>query len=214
MRRVTGAAPTFRRASCAEPELAAAHSRPRDITKIEPDQLTAELGLGPAPEAFDIVVGGPPCQAYARVGRAKLREIAEHPRAFKIDPRANLYLRYLHFIDRLKPLALLLENVPDILNFGGHNVVQEIVEALDDMGYDAAYSLINAAHHGVPQMRDRVYIAFHRAVGAAIRFPAATHKCDLPPGYASTRAVALKLIDLFSGQSFVHADSGHKELPS
>ena len=48
-----------------------------------------------------MIIGGPPCQAYARVGRAKLREIAEHPQAFKIDPRANLYLRYLHYIEQL-----------------------------------------------------------------------------------------------------------------
>lgn len=196
-------------------ELGALHRHPRDITKTEPDELTADLGLGAVDEAFDIVIGGPPCQAYARVGRAKLREIAQHPRAFKIDPRGNLYLRYLHFIDRLKPVALLLENVPDILNYGGHNVIQEIVEALDDMGYDAAYSLINAAHHGVPQTRDRVYmIAFHREVGAAIRFPKATHRCDLPRGYAGTRAVALKLIDLFDGQGFVPADTGHDGLPN
>ncbi len=191
------------------------HARPRDVAKVEPEELVEEFGLGKPAEAFDIIIGGPPCQAYARVGRAKLREIAEHPRAFKVDPRANLYLRYLHYVDRLKPLALLIENVPDILNYGGHNVVQEIVEALDNMGYDAAYSLINSAHHGVPQMRDRVYmIAFHREVGATIRFPAATHKCALPAGYAGTRAVALKLIDLFGGQDFVEADEGYDEPPN
>jgi DNA (cytosine-5)-methyltransferase 1 len=115
------------------------HATPRDIT-ADPEDLTAELGLGTSAAAFDIIVGGPPCQAYARVGRAKLREIAAHPQAFKIDPRANLYLRYLYYIERLQPLALLMENVPDIMNYGGHNVAQEIVEALDDLGYTARYS--------------------------------------------------------------------------
>src|SRR6185436_18132053 len=124
----------------AAPETVERHAKPHDITKIEPAQLVREFGLGPAATAFDFIVGGPPCQAYARVGRAKLREIAEHPQAFKIDPRANLYLRYLHYIDQLKPLALLMENVPDILNHGGHNIVQEIVETLDVMGYEARYS--------------------------------------------------------------------------
>ncbi len=190
------------------------HATPRDITCIDPEELVSEFKLGNVADAFDIIIGGPPCQAYARVGRAKLREIAEHPRAFKVDPRANLYLRYLHYVERLKPLALLLENVPDILNFGGHNVVQEIVEALDEMGYNSGYSLINAAHHGVPQMRDRVYlVAFRRELGAAIRFPAATHKCELPPGYRGTRAVALKLIDQFGTREYVEADTGHEGLP-
>src|SRR5262249_34080095 len=73
------------------------HAKPRDITKIDPEELVADFGLGVPSKAFDIIVGGPPCQAYARVGRAKLREIAEHPQAFKIDPRANLYLRYLNY---------------------------------------------------------------------------------------------------------------------
>jgi DNA (cytosine-5)-methyltransferase 1 len=188
-------------------------SRPHDVSVTEPEELSEELHLGSAAEAFDVIIGGPPCQAYARIGRAKLREIAEHPRAFKIDPRANLYLRYLHYVDRLKPLALLLENVPDILNFGGHNVMQEIAEALGDIGYDAAYSLINSAHHGVPQMRDRVYmIAFHRKAKAIIRFPAATNRCDLPSGYAGTRAVALKLINSFGCDFFVRADTGHDDL--
>src|SRR5262249_7262225 len=181
-------------------EIVERHARPRDLTRIDPEQLVEEMQLGSPADAFDIVVGGPPCQAYARVGRAKLREIAEHPQAFKIDPRANLYLRYLHYIERLKPLALLMENVPDILNYGGHNIVQEMVEVLDDIGYVARYSLINTAHHGVPQMRDRVFmIAFHKSLRMIPRFPAATRRCDLPPGYGGTRAVALKFVrpDLF-----------------
>lgn len=190
------------------------HAKPRDITKIDPEELIEDFGLGSPSQAIDIIIGGPPCQAYARVGRAKLREIAEHPQAFKIDPRANLYLRYLHYIERLKPLALLMENVPDILNHGGHNIVQEMVEALDAMGYEARYSLINSAHHGVPQMRDRVFmIAFHRSIGVSIRFPAATHSCELPPGYEGTRAVALKLIDLFGGSGYVEPDTGGPHLP-
>lgn len=191
------------------------HAGPRDITKIEPEELVRDLSLGSSRHAIDIIIGGPPCQAYARVGRAKLREIAEDPKAFKIDPRANLYLRYLRYVEQLKPLALLMENVPDILNFGGHNVVEEMVETLDEMGYAARYSLINSAHHGVPQMRDRVYmIAFHRSLGAEIRFPAATNHCRLPSGYEGTRSVALKLIDdLFTHRSYVRPDTGHNGLP-
>ena len=190
------------------------HAKPRDITKIDPGELIEDFGLGTPSRAIDIIIGGPPCQAYARVGRAKLREIAAHPQAFKIDPRADLYLRYLHYIERLKPLALLMENVPDILNHGGHNIVHEMVEALDAMDYEARYSLINSAHHGVPQMRDRVFmVAFHRSIGASIRFPAATHRCELPPGYEGTRAVALKLIDLFGGGGYVEPDTGGPHLP-
>ena len=196
------------------PEVVDHHAKPRDITQLDPEQVIEDFDLGPPTSAIDIIIGGPPCQAYARVGRAKLREIAEHPQAFKVDARANLYLRYLQYIERLKPLALLMENVPDILNYGGHNIVQEMVEALDLMGYDARYSLINSAHHGVPQMRDRVFmIAFHRSLNATITFPSATHHCRLPLGYEGTRTVALKLIDRIDGSAYDKPDVGGPYLP-
>jgi DNA (cytosine-5)-methyltransferase 1 len=197
-----------------DPDLLELHARPRDITRIEPDEVTEELGLGAAEDAIDVLVGGPPCQAYARVGRAKLREVADHPEAFRIDPRGNLYLRYLEYVRKLRPLALLIENVPDILHYAHHNVAQEIVETLDGYGYDAKYSLINSAFHGVPQMRDRVYlIAYRKELGVRIRFPRATHHMELPPGYAGTRAVALRYVDLLGGAGYVQPDLGDASLP-
>lgn len=186
------------------------HSGKRDITAIDPEQLVAEFGLGNVGEAIDVIIGGPPCQAYARVGRAKLREIAVHPEAFKVDPRANLYLRYLHYVEKLKPLAILMENVPDILNHGGHNIVEEMVEVLDGFGYNARYSLLNSSHHGVPQMRDRVFlIAYRKELQIKVRFPMATRHCELPSGYAGTRSVALKRI----GAGYCEPDTGHSGLP-
>ena len=193
---------------------AALHAIPRDLTRLEPDQLVAELRLGTVEDAIDVLVGGPPCQAYARVGRAKLREIADHPEAYKVDPRGNLFLRYLAYVRALRPLALLMENVPDILHYGGHNVIEEMVEALDGLGYTARYSLINSAFHGVPQMRDRVYlIAYQQELHAKVRFPRATNHLVLPPGYAGTRAVALRYVDLLGGAGYVQPDLGDESLP-
>lgn len=190
------------------------HAAPRDVTLTEPEDLCSELGLGPVEDAVDVIVGGPPCQAYARVGRAKLREIAEHPEAFRVDPRGNLYLRYLAYVRAFRPVALLMENVPDILHYGGHNIVQEVVETLDGYGYDARYSLINTSFHGVPQMRDRVFlVAYRREIGASPVFPRATNHLTLPPGYAGTRAVALRYVDLLGGAGYSQADLGDPSLP-
>jgi DNA (cytosine-5)-methyltransferase 1 len=195
-------------------ELFARHAAARDIVTTEPDEITHDLGLGSVSDAFDIVVGGPPCQAYARVGRAKLREVANHPEAFKIDPRGNLYLRYLHFVRATRPVAILVENVPDVLNYGGHNVMGEIAEVLRELGYNAKYSLINSAFHGVPQMRDRVYlIALHRELSADVIFPRASQHLVLPPGYEGTRAVAFQRLNLNGGGDFVAADLGGPHLP-
>lgn len=184
-------------------DLMEAHAKARDITTLDPEQLCEELGLGSVEEAVDVLVGGPPCQAYARVGRAKLREIADHPDAYKIDPRRNLYLRYVEWVRRLRPLALLMENVPDMLNQSGHNVAEEVVDLLDGLGYVARYSLINTAFHGVPQMRDRVFlVAFRKELGIDPSLPKANRHLQLPSGYAGTRAVALKYIDLVGGGSY------------
>ena len=142
-----------------------------------------------------MLVGGPPCQAFARVGRPKLREIVAHPQAFKRDLRARLYLEYLRYVSAFHPLAILMENVPDILNHGGRNVAEDICEVLEEKGYVARYSLLNTAVYGVPQMRERMFlIGYRRELEASITFPEPTHWIDFPPGYAGSRSVALKLM--------------------
>lgn len=172
------------------------HAKTRDITKISPEQLVYELNFGQNVEnSVDVIIGGPPCQAFARVGRAKLREISAHPEAFLQDPRGNLYLRYLHYIEKLKPVAILIENVPDVINYGGHNIPEEICEVLTEMGYICGYTLLNAVHYGVPQMRDRMFlIAYADMLGAKVVFPSPTHWAELPIGYYGSRQVALKSI--------------------
>ncbi|MBV5265029.1 DNA cytosine methyltransferase [Pinisolibacter aquiterrae] len=170
------------------------HSIGRDITATSPADLATALSLGPAVSAFDVIVGGPPCQAFARVGRSKLREIAEHPEAFRHDPRARLYIEYLAYVEACAPLAVVIENVPDMLNHGGHNLAAEIGEILAGKDYVVRYTLLNAAFYGVPQMRERmILIAIRKELGDDVEFPAPTHWIELPSGYQGSRAVALKL---------------------
>ena len=126
----------------------AAHAQAIDITETGPDALAAKLDLGQTDQAVDIIIGGPPCQAFARVGRPKLREVDEHPEAFRHDPRARLYQEYLHYVEAFKPIAVLMENVPDVLNHGGQNLAEEICEVLEAKGYVAGYTLLNAAYYG------------------------------------------------------------------
>lgn len=166
---------------------------PRDIAATDPATLAGELGLGRAAAAVDIVVGGPPCQAYARVGRAKLAHLRDDPKAFRRDPRQTLWRRYIDHVRAFRPVALVIENVPDILNQGGDNVAEAIAEALGAEGYEARYTLLNAAFYGVPQARERLFLVAHRReLGAPVRFPAPTRRAELPPGYASARAHALR----------------------
>ena len=171
------------------------HAADRNIISTAPAQLVRTLKLGSVAEAFDVVIGGPPCQAFARVGRSKLREIEAHPEAFRHDPRATLYTPYLRYVKSCRPLAILMENVPDAMNFGGHNVPEEVCEVLENLGYVSAYTLLNAAFYGVPQTRERMFlIAYHREIAEHVSFPAPTHWVDLPRGYEGSRRVALKVL--------------------
>lgn len=195
-----------------------AHARARDITKVEPEQLVAELQMSSDIESnIDVIIGGPPCQAFARVGRAKLREIAAHPEAFLQDARGNLYLRYLAYVRKFQPIALLMENVPDILNYGGYNIAHEMCEILSEMGYICQYSLFNAAFYGVPQMRERMFlIAYTREIGTEVEFPLPTHWVELPKGYEGSRQVALKTLggNLFTYAFYTPPPEPSPELPS
>jgi DNA (cytosine-5)-methyltransferase 1 len=196
------------------------HAEPVDITTTGPLELLQRFGCGEPMREVDLLVGGPPCPAFTRVGRAKLREVHDHPEAFRHDPRAKLYLPYLQYVEALRPLALLMENVPDILNFGGHNLGEEISEILEALGYGVSYTLLNAASYGVPQMRERFYlVAVHADVAeVGFSFPSPSRHVVFPRGYEGSREVALKQVrsgDLFAARShYVEPPSpGETRLP-
>lgn len=174
------------------------HGLPHKVEEA-PHSVLRDLGHGEATQV-GVLIGGPPCQAFARVGRAKLRSESARrrghvdDRAWLLDPRVGLYERYLHFIDTLRPSALLMENVPDILNHGGINIAEEVCEELEHHGYEVAYALLNAVHFGVPQMRERMFLVGYRRdlkVGR-IEWPEPTHHHELPRGYQGSRECALR----------------------
>ena len=174
--------------TCAAPAL--------DIVDLDPGEYLKTIGYRGSPQhAIDILIGGPPCQAFARIGRAKLREIAKDPKAHQADKRASLILEYIRFIELLCPLALVIENVPDMMNQGGVNLVANVCETLSQLGYVCRYTLLNAASYGVPQFRERVFvIGYHKSLGLVPSFPSPTHSLDLPQGYLGARSVAMKPI--------------------
>jgi DNA (cytosine-5)-methyltransferase 1 len=169
-------------------------ARPRDMENCCADQLVSDLGLKTTtPESFDVLAAGLPCQAFARVGRSKLRSVAGEDDAFQKDPRAALYRRFLEYVANVQPLVIIIENVPDILNFGGHNVPEEICETLKQSGYRTAYTILNASYFGVPQIRERLFIVgLANELNENPKFPAPTHFLELPRGYEGSRGVALK----------------------
>jgi DNA (cytosine-5)-methyltransferase 1 len=176
--------------------------KPRDMESSSAARLVEELSFTtPSSESFDVLAAGLPCQAFARIGRSKLRSVAGADDAFQRDPRAGLYRRFLDFVEDTQPLAIIIENVPDILNFGEHNVPEEICETLEQSGYRAGYTILNAAYFGVPQVRERLFIvALADVMNEDPAFPRPAHYLDLPRGYEGSRRVALKHVDRDSGR--------------
>lgn len=169
-------------------------AKARDVRELD---LTELLGVSEAgvADAVDVVIGGPPCPSFTRVGRAKLREVMDHPEAFKLDERTTLYLHAMKVIEQTKPIAVMLENVPDVLNQGGRSVGDEMADYLRSIGYEVSYTLLNAANYGVPQTRDRFFLmAFANELKRRPTFPEPTHWLEMPRGYKSSRDVALRLL--------------------
>lgn len=179
------------------------HAMPLDLTDpgVTPNSVSDRLGLGPPEEAVDVVVGGPPCQAFARIGRAKLRAIAGDPEAFLKDPRAGLHERWIAWVRELEPLAVLVENVPDALTAGGRNIAEEIAIDLDELGFVSRYTLLNTVHYGIPQTRERMFlIGLREELRTVPAFPSPTHAHEMPPGYEGIRRAIFRAVrsdDLF-----------------
>jgi DNA (cytosine-5)-methyltransferase 1 len=116
------------------------------------DKLVAESG------GVDLVIGGPPCQAYSMAGRVR----DEH--GMQRDYRNYLFESYLAVVERYQPVAVLFENVPGMLSArpGGVSIPDRISAGFQKAGYRIREQLgaciIDAADFGVPQHRKRVII--------------------------------------------------------
>lgn len=165
-----------------------------DITATDPDELTRAAGVR-TQDAVDVLVGGPPCQAFSRIGRAKLRSVSKDPEAWLNDPRRDLYKSYLRFIAKFAPCAIMMENVPDFLGHGSDNMAEEVCSNLAGLGYRAWYTLMNASSWGVPQHRERmILVAIHESAGSEWSFAPPMHRASPPSGYRVARAGILARI--------------------
>lgn len=144
------------------------------------EHLCGDLTLS-SPEIFrkyqnPVVIGGPPCQAYSLAGRAKLNSLGKERAAFN-DSRGFLYQDFLRFALDLGANAIVMENVPESVNYNGINIPESVCEVLTENGYSAIWTVLNAADYGVPQIRERVFvIAVKKEFGEVIHLPVPTHQ--------------------------------------
>jgi len=108
--------------------------------------LTEELTVNTRYPKADIVVGGPPCQPFS-VGGKQLG-LKDSRDGFPI---------FLSAIEKIKPEIFLFENVRGLLYKNKWYLI-EIINQLEDWGYEISYKLLNAKDYGVPQNRERVIV--------------------------------------------------------
>ena len=107
----------------------------------------------------DVIIGGPPCQAYSVAGRIR------DDNGMHDDYRNFLFESYLRVVNHFKPPVCIFENVPGMLSAkpGGILILERILSAFRDCGYDVSEKLgvngvFNCSEFGVPQNRKRVII--------------------------------------------------------
>lgn len=105
----------------------------------------------------NVLIGGPPCQAYSIMGRAR------DPNGMVDDPRNDLYLQYIAFLERYKPDIFVFENVPGIKSAKNGDVYKDLFEGFKKQGYIPDHRLLDAADFGVVQNRKREIIVGWKA---------------------------------------------------
>ena len=115
-----------------------------DITAVS-DESIRRIGR------VDIICGGFPCQAFS---------IAGNRRGFE-DTRGSLFFEIARFASILRPKYLFLENVKGLLNHDGGATFETILGALDELGYNVEWQILNSKDFGVPQNRERVFVIGH-----------------------------------------------------
>lgn len=99
----------------------------------------------------DILVGGFPCQSFSVAGKR---------RGFE-DTRGTLFYEIARIARHKRPTHLLLENVKGLLSHDNGETFKTIMWALDELGYDTQWQVLNSKNFGVPQNRERIFIVGH-----------------------------------------------------
>lgn len=107
---------------------------------------------------IDVIIGGPPCQAYSIAGRVR------DENGMRDDYRNYLFESYLKVVEKYQPKAFIFENVPGILTAqpGDRKIIEVIQESFKKAGYcvlpDLSKAIIDFTEYGIPQNRSRIII--------------------------------------------------------
>jgi DNA (cytosine-5)-methyltransferase 1 len=102
----------------------------------------------PALGSADVVIGGPPCQGFSVAGRMN-----------PDDPRSRQVWEFFRVVEHLRPRAFVMENVKALATNSRWKMTIEALEAKgESLGYRTRLLVLNAAHYGVAQLRERMFL--------------------------------------------------------
>lgn len=144
-----------------------------DIHEISSKKILEKGKL--LPGEADVLIGGPPCQPFSK------SSYWVNGDALRLDdPRATTLSAYLRVLRETRPKAFLLENVYGLVYKNKDEGLRLLLDGIDQINreaktnYTISWKMLNAAHYGVPQIRERVFLIGSRD-GIPFRFPAPTH---------------------------------------
>jgi len=136
-----------------------------DIRKISCKEVEKITGLRPGD--VGVIMGGPPCQGFSSIRPFRSTKLD--------DPRNTLFEQFANFVNYFQPPVLVLENVVGLATHKDGRTLDEMVNCFSSLGYDCDWRILNAAHFGVPQKRERL-ILIGVAKGLPLVFPQPTHE--------------------------------------
>lgn len=139
-----------------------------DIRAIPPAEIANRLAVGRG--EVDVIIGGPPCQGFS--------SIRPHRSSNSEDARNSLFHDFAAYVDFFRPPVFVLENVIGLATFGDGRTIEAMQERFGALGYTTDWRILNAAHFGIPQKRERL-VMLGAERGLPLSFPTSTHFCNL-----------------------------------
>lgn len=135
-----------------------------DVAKVRRREVAELLKLGRGD--IDVVIGGPPCQGFSSIRpfRSSLED----------DPRNTLFEEFASYVNYFRPRMFVMENVVGLATHRDGGTLDQIQATFAEIGYGSDWRILNAAHFGVPQKRERLILLGAQS-GIQLRWPAPTH---------------------------------------
>ncbi|MDR2798998.1 MAG: DNA cytosine methyltransferase [Bifidobacteriaceae bacterium] len=147
-----------------------------DIKKLSFGRVAKDLDLKIGD--IDIIVGGPPCQAYSTIGKRRAD-----------DPRGKLFEEYYRVLKEFQPKLFIFENVRGLLSMNKGKLIEDIRKSFKSLGYKIKTQILNAADYGAPQIRERVIIVGSK-LEKEFEYPKAVYGDKLKPYITIAEAIS------------------------